>query len=272
MSAASRAPSVAAKGLLWVTNYSPEHRLGDRPGDEQGGGQADPGRRGPVRASSPGAGSIWTHGFKTNLLVRINPRSRKVTKRIKIGQGSYDVLFAAGSVWVTNNSENTVSRVSPAHEPRRQDDHGSERAGRARVRRRRVWVGTLFSDVYRIDPATNRRPRSVGTTAPVWFAGRRRPLWVANGQTAPHPARLPHRQGDDDRQDGIQPVDGTVGPTGSSGSRTWGRDGHAARPADREPLSSTLPRGQVAVRAQRDFGDVWSPDYGGNTIWRIKAS
>ena len=56
-----------------------------------------------------GAGSVWTHSYGTNRLARINPRTRKV-KRIGIGYGSYDVLFAADSVWVTT-TRTTPSRA-----------------------------------------------------------------------------------------------------------------------------------------------------------------
>ena len=93
--------AVEANGRLWVTNFV-SHTVS----------VVDPKRNRvlgkPIKVDSEpcgivaGAGSVWTHSYGTNRLARINPRTRKV-KRIRIGYGSYDVLFAADSVWVTNN-------------------------------------------------------------------------------------------------------------------------------------------------------------------------
>lgn len=46
-------------------------------------------------------------------MIRINPRTRKIVKRIASGVSPYDVAFGAGSAWVTNESEGNLVRVSP---------------------------------------------------------------------------------------------------------------------------------------------------------------
>jgi YVTN family beta-propeller protein len=60
-----------------------------------------------------GAGSLWVGDRSVNVLGRIDPRKNKVVKKIAIGYSSYGVAFGAGSVWVTSEADGTVRRVSP---------------------------------------------------------------------------------------------------------------------------------------------------------------
>jgi streptogramin lyase len=60
-----------------------------------------------------GAGSVWVADRSLNTLGRINPRTNRVIEKIKIGFSSYGVAFGAGSVWVTSETDGTVRRVSP---------------------------------------------------------------------------------------------------------------------------------------------------------------
>jgi hypothetical protein len=59
-----------------------------------------------------GAGSVWVTDRSLNTLGRINPRTNRVIKKIKIGFSSYGVAFGAGSVWVTSETDGTVRRVA----------------------------------------------------------------------------------------------------------------------------------------------------------------
>jgi len=60
-----------------------------------------------------GAGSVWVADRSVNVLGRINPRTDKVVKKITIGYSSYGVAFGAGSVWVTSEADGTVRRIGP---------------------------------------------------------------------------------------------------------------------------------------------------------------
>jgi len=60
-----------------------------------------------------GAGSVWIADRSLNTLGRINPGTNRVVKKIKIGYNSYGVAFGAGSVWVTSEADGTVRRISP---------------------------------------------------------------------------------------------------------------------------------------------------------------
>jgi virginiamycin B lyase len=66
-----------------------------------------------------GAGSVWLvtsakDGEKDGELTRIDAATNKVAAMIKIPAGSFNPLFAEGSVWVSSNAGNALMRVDPA--------------------------------------------------------------------------------------------------------------------------------------------------------------
>ena len=129
-----------------------------------------------------GAGSVWTHAYGGTRLDRINTRTRKVT-RIRIGHGSYDVLFAAGSAWVTNNSDDTVSRVDPATNRVIATIRVEGGPAGLAFAAGRVWVGTNGggTDIVRIDPASGRVSSYLDLTGLLPASQRRDEGAVLNG-------------------------------------------------------------------------------------------
>ena len=266
--------AVEANGRLWVTNFVSNTVSVVDPVRNRVVGK-------PIKVDSEpcgivaGAGSVWTHAYGGTRLDRIDVRTRKVT-RIRIGHGSYDVLFAEGSVWVTNNTDDTVSRVDPATNrvvatiPLAGGPAGLAFAAGT------VWVGTngVDDDVVRIDPATNATTRiATGHIGPAWFSGSGDILWVSSVPEGTV-SRLDPATGAVTAtvEAGTQPADGTVAPDGlvwipNLGDRTITRI---------DPASATVvgtmrvgPKPFVLAVA---FADVWSPAWGGNKIWRIHAA
>jgi YVTN family beta-propeller protein len=47
-------------------------------------------------------------------LVRIDPETRRVLRRIPVGAGPLGVSVGGGAVWVTNRDSETISRVDPS--------------------------------------------------------------------------------------------------------------------------------------------------------------
>jgi YVTN family beta-propeller protein len=64
-------------------------------------------------ALAAGSGGIWLADKAAGALVRIHPKTRKVTARISVGRGPQAVAVGAGSVWVANAADGTVSRIDP---------------------------------------------------------------------------------------------------------------------------------------------------------------
>ena len=60
-----------------------------------------------------GAGAIWATALEDGKLIRVDPRTRRVTA-IQVGDQPVGVVIAAGRVWVANRGSGTISRVNPA--------------------------------------------------------------------------------------------------------------------------------------------------------------
>ena len=117
-----------------------------------------------------GAGSIWVTRGSPATLIRIDPRTGRVSARIPIATGRgptapypIGVAFGSGSVWVLNGNTGTVSRVDPtldavtATVPRVSLDPIRIVAGAGAV-----WIADGANDaVERIDPATARVTRTI---------------------------------------------------------------------------------------------------------------
>ena len=97
-------------GSAWVSNYRGNSISVVRPGSPEVETIAVPG--GPLGIAA-GAGAVWVATFWTKELVRIDPETRRVVRRIPIGKGPLAVAVGAGSVWVTNRDDRTISRVDP---------------------------------------------------------------------------------------------------------------------------------------------------------------
>lgn len=67
---------------------------------------------GPVTAVASGFGSIWA--LEGGTLVRLNPKTAKVSKRIALNvAAAYNIWMGGGSVWVAADQGASVARVSP---------------------------------------------------------------------------------------------------------------------------------------------------------------
>lgn len=78
---------------------------------------------GSVAASSPvgalpdgvavGAGSVWVANTTDGTVTRLSRTSDRVAQTIRVGADPTEIAFAFGAVWVTNSGERTVSRIDP---------------------------------------------------------------------------------------------------------------------------------------------------------------
>lgn len=64
-------------------------------------------------AVAVGAGSVWIANADDGTLSKINPHERKVVATIGLGVPTSDVAVGKGSVWVTGGSEGTLLRIDP---------------------------------------------------------------------------------------------------------------------------------------------------------------
>ncbi|CAN5318776.1 hypothetical protein BH20ACT24_BH20ACT24_11720 [soil metagenome] len=113
-------------------------------------------------------------------LQRVDPVSRQIVATIGVGADPVDVALGAGSLWVANGGDGTVSRVDPASETVVATVPVGQTPREIVADARGVWVsvGVNEPSLVRIDPVTNAvaatlpglTSASIGTTY-VWAVG-----------------------------------------------------------------------------------------------------
>lgn len=89
-----------------------------------------------------GGDAIWVVTFWSRELVRIDPETRRVLRRIRVGAGPFAVAVGAGAVWVTNRDDRTISRIDPDANTVVQTIRLAASPYGIRVAHGRVWVTT----------------------------------------------------------------------------------------------------------------------------------
>jgi streptogramin lyase len=131
-----------------------------------------------------GGHAIWVVDFGRNQLIKIDPATDRVVRRVATGTSPNGVGFGFGSVWVSHLYTSAVWRYNPrtlhvtARIPAGDLHHHNSDLGPISIGDGAVWVDEVFSGkVQRIDPRTG----SVSTisVAPAQSCGKL--YFVANG-------------------------------------------------------------------------------------------
>jgi YVTN family beta-propeller protein len=56
---------------------------------------------------------VWVADTADDAIVRIDPRTGRVTDTIPVGQGPRGVAVGDGGVWVADSAAGTISRIDP---------------------------------------------------------------------------------------------------------------------------------------------------------------
>jgi DNA-binding SARP family transcriptional activator/DNA-binding beta-propeller fold protein YncE len=133
-----------------------------------------------------GAGSLWVTEPPANLgdrgtVGRINLKTAKVERTIKVGPFPTDVKVGKGAAWVTNGSDASVSRINLA-------DGSVERIpiglapGPLAIAFGSVWIiaGRTYDTVWRLNPETRQPDRVIKVgRSPFNLSADAHGLWVA---------------------------------------------------------------------------------------------
>lgn len=208
------------------------------------------------------SGSIWVAN-PGGYVVRVDPGSGKVIKRIPVGRGPAAIAAGAGAVWVASPLDDEVSRIDPTNAATAiAVGHGPSGVA---VGGGAVWVTDRYDDaVKRIDPSTD----SVDTTIPVgsspegiaFAAGS---VWVANS----HDETIMRIDPATNKVVRTIPVDGDPTALASVQGRVW-----ASLSAAALPLAAKLPQDVVRFTMQ---SDLTSPDPAlafDNASWQVEAA
>ena len=188
-----------------------ERELAEAAAEELARGWRRPGHRGFIAATAAAAavgvavGLLATQGGGSEAsasvagnAVGVIDADGDIVSEVEVGESPSDVAAAPDAVWVTNTTDDTVSRIDPTtHEVRQTIDVGGGPAGVA-VGGGAVWVANgLDATVSRIDPAENREVQKLTVgNGPTGVAFGEGAVWVTNSvdgtvsRIAPGPGRV----------------------------------------------------------------------------------
>ncbi len=144
-----------------------------------------------------GLGGVWVTSRIAGTVTRIDPRTHRADRPIRVGAGAADVVVADGSVWVANAAAGTVSQIAEgrAREP---IDVGGEVLALA-AGAGGVWVARALgefaqeTEVVRIDPGSRELGRAVSVPGaiPLDLAAGDAGVWATDvgGLRPPSPER-----------------------------------------------------------------------------------
>jgi streptogramin lyase len=115
-------------------------------------------------------GAVWAIDNALGTAVRLDTRTGKVTTRVPVGFQPYDVEWGFGSAWVANAGDGTVWRITNGKVVKK-IKVGAEPNGLTAYRGA-LWVSDhTLGKVVRVDPATNTITASVHVTGADWITG-----------------------------------------------------------------------------------------------------
>jgi YVTN family beta-propeller protein len=258
-------------------------------------------------AAAGGAGFVWVSEYSSPYLLKINPKTNKVVKKIGIGNGSCGLGFGAGSLWVEDTTSNTISRVSVATGKRTAAvmvglqpydstfAYGADWAtsygngeldridpGKNRVVKRfklgsavgvvgafgSIWA-TGDQGVLRIDPATNTVLATIPVESAGWTAASSEAVWIttSSGIVRIDPSTNAIAAT-------IKLASVTIGDPGVVGGHVWvpliRENAIAVVDPATNAVTRTVKVGQGPFVVTQIAGEAWVPSWKGTDIWRLK--
>jgi DNA-binding beta-propeller fold protein YncE len=115
-------------------------------------------------------GAVWAIDNALSTAVRIDTKTGQVTTRVPVGFQPYDIEWGFGSAWVANAGEGTVWRITNGKVVKK-IKVGTEPNGLTAYRGA-LWVSDhTLGKVVRIDPATNTITATLHVAGADWITG-----------------------------------------------------------------------------------------------------
>jgi YVTN family beta-propeller protein len=199
----------------------------------------------------------------------------KVTRRIPMRDQIWDVAFGAGALWATEPNRGNVDRINPKTNKvgRRIRIKGGAPAN-LRYGGGAVWLGSLSGRrVFRIDARTNRvtsvrvgeNPRSVAVTSTA--------IWVSNNASNTVSRVDPKtRKVVATIRVGQGPENAAVAPDGTVFVPNVGADTVSRIDPATNTVVQTIAVGPRPFPAASAFGDIWVPSSGGTEVFRLHVT
>jgi streptogramin lyase len=221
--------------------------------------------------AAAGFGAVWVAADGAGTLARIDPRTNRVTRRIRLARGACSTAVGAGAVWVVDYESSTLARVDPRTLRVRTAKVGTTPFD-VLVAFGGVWVsGWEEGTLDELDPVTLRLLRRVDVgPRPNGLLAKNGMVWIGFGRDATAIAA-------------VDPVTGKVSrfPTGALRPGWFARgtsdlwitaadtdvlhvDPSTGEVLGRLPVGRTLAQGAGAPD-----GTLWFPDKEQSVVYRI---
>jgi streptogramin lyase len=217
------------------------------------------------------AKAVWVANDRAGTVTRIDPRTNRVTKRIRLRPGVFSVTSGFGSLWVVNYERGSLTRV----------DLGSGIRKTVRVGAvpfdvlaayGRIWVTAWEAGrLVELDPSPLRIVRRIAIGArPTGLAASRGAIWVGFGRQAKAIAWVSPRTGRFERIPvGVRAPSWFVAGTGDLWIQAADHmlvhfDPSTRRVVRRVSFGRTLAQGAFGAD-----GRLWMPDKEQNLVYRV---
>jgi YVTN family beta-propeller protein len=220
------------------------------------------------QAVAAGAGSVWVANRLDGTVSRIDRRNREVVT-IDVGGEPSGLAFGAGSLWVANGQGRTVAEVDPDTNTVEETIDVGNAAHAVAVGSGAVWVASAVdATVVRIDLDGGAPKRIPVDAQPSALAAGAGAIWVASDATA-RVIRLDPRSGTP-----LAAIPVGHGPDGIAvgAGAVWvanRRDGTVSRIDPTTEVTETVPVGREPRAVAADQDGVWVANAGDGTLMRI---
>jgi virginiamycin B lyase len=227
---------------------------------------------------TPADGMLWV-ATQSGVVDRVDPNGPELVSSVPTGLASYQAVAAFDSIWVTNRSAQTITRIDPETEDTTTVDVTGTNAGGIVAAAGALWVGddrTGSDAILRLDPTTlEGTPVVVGGDRPAYLTVAGDSVWVSrvrSGSVVRVDAASGERVGDPVPA-GASPVNLHADP---DGRWVW-------VPDDRTDYLTRIDAGTgqavervkagagPAVVAPTDTG-VWVTNFGDGTVWYLETA
>jgi streptogramin lyase len=216
-------------------------------------------------------GAVWVPNDGAGTLARIDPRTNRVARRIRLGPGLFSVAHNFGALWVVNYRQGTLTRVDPATLRKRTVRVGAVPFD-VLAAYGRVWVTAWEAGrLVEVDPRSLkvRRRTRIGPR-PSGLRAAAGAVWVGFGRSATAVARVDPRTHRIERVPvGVRSPNWFVAGTRDLWIQAADHVLVRLDPATRKvrarlSFGRTLAQGAVAAD-----GTIWIPDKESNVVHRV---
>ena len=227
---------------------------------------------------TPTDDSLWVV-TQSGVVDRVDPTGPTLVSSVPTGLASYQAAEAFGSIWVTNRSGQSLTRIDPTTEETTTTDLAGTNAGGVVEAAGALWVGddtTGSTHVLRVDPHTLEATEvEVGGDRPAYLAATGDTVWVSrvrSGTVVAVDARAGSVVGDPVPA-GAMPVNLHPSP---DGRWVWVPDDSTdfltrIDTGTGEAVERLTAGDGPAVVAPTDDG-VWVTNFGDGTVWYLETA